>query len=100
MQYFKIFLTLILLSNVALCLAKEQSDSNLIIEGNNKFAFELYGKLKDQQGNLFLSPYSISTALAMSICTAHEARLNSKWLRPFSFRRHSATSNSIKSSAR
>lgn len=36
-----------------------------IVEGNNKFAFELYQKLQTQQGNLFLSPYSISTALAM-----------------------------------
>jgi serpin B len=37
-----------------------------IVEGNNKFALELYQKLQNQQGNLFLSPYSISTALAMT----------------------------------
>ncbi|MGA2323343.1 MAG: serpin family protein [Sedimentisphaerales bacterium] len=37
-----------------------------VVAGNNKFAFELYGKLESQQGNLFLSPYSISTALAMT----------------------------------
>jgi serpin B len=37
-----------------------------VVAGNNKFALELYGKLEDQQGNLFLSPYSISTALAMT----------------------------------
>ena len=36
------------------------------VAGNNKFALELYGKLENQQGNLFLSPYSISTALAMT----------------------------------
>jgi len=41
-----------------------------IVEGNNKFALELYGKLKDRQGNLFLSPYSISTALAMTYAGA------------------------------
>jgi serpin B len=37
-----------------------------VVAGNNKFALELYGKLESQQGNLFLSPYSISTALAMT----------------------------------
>ena len=36
-----------------------------VVMGNNKFALELYNKLAGQQGNLFLSPYSISTALAM-----------------------------------
>jgi serpin B len=37
-----------------------------VTAGNNKFALELYQKLQSQQGNLFLSPYSISTALAMT----------------------------------
>jgi serpin B len=37
-----------------------------VVASNNKFALELYGKLENQQGNLFLSPYSISTALAMT----------------------------------
>lgn len=32
---------------------------------NNAFALDLYGKLRGQEGNLFISPYSISTALAM-----------------------------------
>lgn len=32
---------------------------------NNSFALELYAKLKEQEGNLFCSPYSISSALAM-----------------------------------
>jgi len=41
-----------------------------LIEGNNAFAFEVYGKLKGQEGNLFLSPYSISTALAMTYAGA------------------------------
>jgi serpin B len=41
-----------------------------VVEGNNKFAFELYQKLQSQQGNLFLSPYSISTALAMTCAGA------------------------------
>ena len=42
------------------------------VAGNTDFALTLYGKLKDDQnatvpkGNLFFSPYSISTALAMT----------------------------------
>lgn len=40
------------------------------VSGNNKFALELYGNLEGQQGNLFLSPYSISTALAMTCAGA------------------------------
>jgi serpin B len=34
--------------------------------GCNRFAFDLYARLKGAEGNLFLSPYSISTALAMT----------------------------------
>jgi serine protease inhibitor len=41
-----------------------------VVTGNNKFALALYSKLESQQGNLFLSPYSISTALAMTCAGA------------------------------
>ncbi len=41
-----------------------------VVKGNNKFAFELYQNLENQQGNLFLSPYSISTAVAMTYAGA------------------------------
>jgi len=37
-----------------------------LFEGNTAFAFDLYSQLKDKQGNLFFSPYSISTCLAMT----------------------------------
>lgn len=37
-----------------------------IEEGNLKFAFDLYSKLKSKDGNIFLSPYSVSSALAMT----------------------------------
>jgi serpin B len=40
------------------------------VEGNNAFAFDLYARLRDQPGNLFFSPYSISTALAMTYAGA------------------------------
>jgi serpin B len=41
-----------------------------VVEGNNKFALELYAKLRAREGNLFFSPYSISTALAMTYAGA------------------------------
>ncbi|NIM50516.1 MAG: serpin family protein [Gemmatimonadales bacterium] len=37
-----------------------------VAQGNNRFALELYSRLRAGQGNLFFSPYSVSTALAMS----------------------------------
>ena len=37
-----------------------------LVDGGNRFAFDLYGKLRDRDGNLFFSPGSISLALAMT----------------------------------
>jgi len=37
-----------------------------VIEANNRFALEFYQQIKDEPENLFFSPYSISTALAMT----------------------------------
>lgn len=45
--------------------AELQSEARSIVDGNNRFALDLYRALKDEDGNLFLSPYSVSTALAM-----------------------------------
>lgn len=44
----------------------KEADKRAVVEGNNVFAFDLYAKLKDTKGNLFLSPFSISTALGMT----------------------------------
>jgi serpin B len=41
-----------------------------VVEGNNRFALDLYGRLRSGQGNLFFSPGSISTALAMTYAGA------------------------------
>ncbi|MBN1764304.1 MAG: hypothetical protein JW860_03525, partial [Sedimentisphaerales bacterium] len=49
-----------------------ENNLNSLVEGNNIFALELYHKLieepdlKENDGNLFFSPYSISSALAMT----------------------------------
>ena len=40
------------------------------VDGNTAFALNLYQKLKDHPGNLFFSPYSISTSLAMTYAGA------------------------------
>jgi serpin B len=37
-----------------------------VAEANNKFAFDFYKEIKGEEGNLFYSPYSISSALAMT----------------------------------
>lgn len=46
------------------------SDTKTSAEGNTSFALNLYGKVKEAEGNLFFSPYSISTALAMTYAGA------------------------------
>ncbi len=36
-----------------------------VIEANNRFAINLYSQYKSEEGNIFFSPFSISTAMAM-----------------------------------
>jgi serine protease inhibitor len=45
-------------------------DQAAVVKGNTAFAVDLYGNLRSQEGNLFCSPYSISTALAMTYAGA------------------------------
>jgi serpin B len=47
-----------------------EGDVDAIVAGNNAFAFDLYRSLHSQDGNLILSPYSISLALAMTYAGA------------------------------
>jgi len=42
-----------------------QAEASEVVAGNNAFAFDLYHKLAKDEGNLFFSPFSISTAFAM-----------------------------------
>ncbi len=37
-----------------------------VVNANNQFALDLYSELKDEGSNVFFSPYSISTAFAMT----------------------------------
>jgi serpin B len=50
--------------------ADVQNDLQQVVKGNNSFCFDLYHQLMSEQGNLFFSPYSISTALAMTYAGA------------------------------
>ena len=49
-----------------------QTDNGLapLVDGNTAFAVDLYHQLRDKPGNLFFSPTSISTALAMTYAGA------------------------------
>jgi serpin B len=47
-----------------------QTDLATLVDGNSAFAFNLYQALRDEDGNLFYSPYSISLALAMTYAGA------------------------------
>jgi len=49
---------------------KKDGDTELITKGNSEFAIALYRELRNKKGNLFFSPYSISTALAMTYAGA------------------------------
>ncbi len=50
--------------------ANTQSNVETVVRGNTAFALDLYQQLRSTEGNLFFSPYSISTALAMTYAGA------------------------------
>jgi serpin B len=66
--------TLFLLASVSVLLSAnaEKSKSEALVEGNTAFALDIYQRLKDTKGSIFFSPYSISTALAMTYAGARE----------------------------
>jgi serpin B len=45
-------------------------DTAAVVRGDTQFALDLYDQIHDAKGNLFFSPYSISTALAMTYAGA------------------------------
>lgn len=46
------------------------SQTKTLVRENNSFALDLYQQLRQEEGNLFFSPFSISTALAMTYAGA------------------------------
>jgi serine protease inhibitor len=59
-------LTLNLLLLAAMPASAQPAATDIVVTANTRFAFDLYGRLKSTGGNLFFSPYSISTCLAMT----------------------------------
>src|ERR1035441_2549650 len=51
-------------------LASATTEMNPLVDANTAFALQLYGKLRSTEGNLALSPYSISSTLAMTYAGA------------------------------
>ncbi|MBN2560982.1 MAG: serpin family protein [Phycisphaerae bacterium] len=47
-----------------------EADMETVVKGNSAFALDLHARLKKEDGNLIFSPYSISTALAMTYAGA------------------------------
>jgi serpin B len=51
-------------------LGSRRDSVDAVVEGNTEFALDLYQVLRAREGNLFFSPHSISTALAMTYAGA------------------------------
>ena len=54
----------------AISAAAEPPDLAALVQGNTAFALDLHAQLRSQPGNLFYSPYSLSSALAMTYAGA------------------------------
>ncbi len=52
--------------------AQARRNGKDVVRGNTAFAVDLYRQLSRRTGNLFFSPYSISTALAMTYAAARK----------------------------
>ena len=59
-----------MLSSLFRSKAGKASDLQSTVQSNTAFALDLYSQLKASPGNLFFSPYSVSTALAMTYAGA------------------------------
>jgi serpin B len=54
----------------SLVVAAEKTDQEILVRDNSTFAIDLYRELRASEGNIFFSPYSVSTALAMTYAGA------------------------------
>jgi serpin B len=67
---FAVVLALVVSPAVAQQPATLSPEARIVVKSNTAFALDLYGQLARQEGNLFFSPYSLSTALAMTYAGA------------------------------
>ncbi|MDO9542040.1 MAG: serpin family protein [Kiritimatiellia bacterium] len=65
-------LGLVILPGSIILAEPQLKDVDALVSANSTFALDLYQKLCPSEGNLFFSPYSISTALAMTYAGARE----------------------------
>src|SRR5262245_17584153 len=66
----RFFMASILIATMSAASLAQERPMSEVVQGNNQFAVDLYAKLREQPGNLFLSPASISTALALTYAGA------------------------------
>jgi serpin B len=64
------FMASILIATMSAASLAEERPTSEVVHGNNQFAVDLYAQLREQPSNLFFSPASISTALAMTYAGA------------------------------
>jgi len=60
----------VFLATSTVSVAEGESLTEPLVDGNTAFALKLYGELGSAEGNLFFSPFSISSALAMTYAGA------------------------------
>ena len=62
--------SLLISFGIGLAAVAQAAQTKSLVEDNTAFAFDLYARLSGAPGNLFFSPYSISTCLAMTYAGA------------------------------
>jgi len=66
----RVILKSLLIFGIGLAAGAQAAQTKSLAEDNTAFAFDLYARLSGTPGNLFFSPYSISTCLAMTYAGA------------------------------
>ena len=66
----RIWVAALMAALTAQALGVERTELTPLVEANNAFALQLYGKLRSTEDNLAFSPYGISSSLAMAYAGA------------------------------
>jgi serpin B len=69
-------LVILLLSLFALVSTSNSQTVKDVVKGNNEFTFSLYDQINDKEENVFFSPYSVTSALAMTYNGARGKTMN------------------------
>ncbi len=71
----KLMISCMLFSSLAMAAPEKKKEAD-VAEGNTKFGLALFHELAKSKGNIFFSPYSVSSALAMTSAGARGATLD------------------------